>query len=64
MSERKRWQRPQLVVLVRSQPEEVVLTACKTGTNDLPGGPLDADFRCVDFHPLSGCFACSGATAS
>ena len=26
---KKQWQKPQLVVLVRSKPEEAVLTACK-----------------------------------
>ena len=28
--EKRTWQRPELVVLVRSRPEEAVLTACKT----------------------------------
>ena len=27
---KKQWQKPQLVVLLRSKPEEAVLTACKS----------------------------------
>jgi len=27
--EKKNWSKPELIVLVRSKPEEVVLTACK-----------------------------------
>ena len=27
---KKKWQNPQLIVLVRGKPEEAVLTACKT----------------------------------
>ena len=28
----KKWLEPELIVLVRSKPEEAVLDACKTGT--------------------------------
>jgi hypothetical protein len=28
---KKRWEQPQLLVLVRSEPEEAVLAACKSG---------------------------------
>jgi hypothetical protein len=32
--EKKQWQKPELIVLVRNKPEEQVLNACKTaGTN-------------------------------
>lgn len=31
MSEKKKWQNPELIVLVRSKPEEAVLGACKSG---------------------------------
>jgi hypothetical protein len=37
----KVWQRPQLVVLTRSEPAEAVLTACKTGGSRSPG-PSDS----------------------
>lgn len=30
-TERKKWERPELIVLVRCRPEESVLTACKGG---------------------------------
>ena len=33
----KTWMTPQLIVLVRSRPEEAVLSVCKTGTpRDFP----------------------------
>lgn len=34
MAQKKLWQKPELIVLVRSKPEEAVLAACKktTGT--------------------------------
>ena len=32
MTERKPWLKPELVVLVRTNPEEAVLTSCKFGT--------------------------------
>ncbi len=33
----KKWEKPQLVVLVRGKPEESVLETCKTGTGPGPG---------------------------
>ena len=30
--EKKEWSEPELIVLVRSKPEETVLTACKTAS--------------------------------
>ena len=43
-TERKQWQKPELIVLVRNKPEEVVLTACKkTGAS----GP--SQFFCDGF---------------
>jgi hypothetical protein len=40
---KKEWKTPELIVLVRSKPEEAVLTACKamadgSGSNTLAGG--------------------------
>lgn len=37
--EKPRWQKPELIVLVRSKPEEAVLTACKNGVK----GPAHKD---------------------
>lgn len=58
----KEWQRPELTILVRNQPEEAVLSFCKTeGTNgplpDDMGGeywvcaPVDWSSPCYDDHP-------------
>ena len=35
--EKKSWEKPQLIVLGRSKPEEGVLAACKMGTGTTPG---------------------------
>jgi hypothetical protein len=54
----KTWQKPLLIVLVRSNPEETVLTACKvsapstTPTNQYPG--------CAFYtQAVGGCADCS-----
>jgi hypothetical protein len=39
--EKRKWIRPQLLVLTRGKPEEAVLTACKQGT--WPGLPGDSN---------------------
>ncbi len=45
--ESKKWEKPELVVLVRSNPEETVLTACKvTGTYPAPG-PSKGSYQCT-----------------
>ena len=36
MKEKKQWQKPALIVLVRRKPEEAVLEACKA-SDDLDG---------------------------
>ena len=47
---KKRWQRPELIVLARTRPEEAVLTGCK-GTGLVgPGRP--AGWHCQ--HPVQG----------
>lgn len=38
LTDNKLWQRPELIVLVRSKPEEAVLAMCKNATT---GGPLN-----------------------
>jgi len=37
-SEKRPWSKPELVVLVRGNPEEAVLLACKTNTHPIGGG--------------------------
>ncbi|MGC2775581.1 MAG: hypothetical protein WA418_08075 [Bradyrhizobium sp.] len=46
-SEKKTWQKPELVVLVRSNPEETVLTACKVTTNPPTSGPSRGSYQCT-----------------
>ena len=58
--EKKAWQKPELIVLVRSRPEEMVLEVCKVQSGWVGGGPGDDNSLC-DF----GCAAwCSGDAAS
>jgi hypothetical protein len=46
-TQRKQWQRPELTVLVRSKPEEAVLTYCKlTGGAQKSGYPTNVASRC------------------
>lgn len=33
---KKKWKKPELIVLVRSRPEESVLAICKTGGETIP----------------------------
>jgi hypothetical protein len=37
-TEKKQWTKPELIVLVRSKPEEAVLSACKGGYSGTPAG--------------------------
>lgn len=57
-SPKKTWVSPELIVLVRSKPEEAVLGGCK-GAQD---GPTGADDFCMDPTPL--CSECSTSAAS
>lgn len=43
--EKKAWQKPELIVLVRSKPEEMVLAVCKTPTGKFLG-PNDPSNKC------------------
>ena len=57
--EKKAWQKPELIVLVRSRPEEMVLEVCKVQSGG-GGGPTDTNSLC-DIN----CAAwCSGDSAS
>jgi len=59
MEDKPPWEKPQLIVLVRSEPEEMVLQACKTNRR-LTNGPRGFD--------NDGCFysgyACSQLVSS
>jgi len=58
----KTWDKPRLIVLVRSKPEEVVLGACKGGTGGA-GSPNGFNLNCYDLQPFC-TGACSEATTS
>jgi hypothetical protein len=51
--EKKAWQKPELIVLVRSKPEEAVLVVCKTPNSKFMG-PNDPTNKCK-LHGVS-CF--------
>jgi hypothetical protein len=43
--EKKEWYEPELIVLVRSKPEEAVLSVCKAYTS--PSGPANNAAMCA-----------------
>ena len=50
-TQRKQWQKPELIVLVRSKPEEAVLLACKD-----PSSPIHSNqFKNYYCAVISGC---------
>ncbi len=56
--EKKTWTKPTLIVLVRSEPEETVLDACKYVS---PGGSQSAETGCWF---VTGCTPCLDVAAS
>ena len=62
MKEKKIWVMPELIVLVRSKPEEEVLAMCKSGGPLGPGaGPSTNNNNCT----IPGCGAnCSAQSVS
>jgi hypothetical protein len=46
-TEKKQWAKPELIVLVRSKPEEAVPMTCKDGTR-LLSGPILANVGCYN----------------
>ncbi len=62
MRDKKRWQTPQLVVLVRTRPEEAVLVNCKTGNDIIPGHPATDSQGCG--VGTTNCAACQSRGAS
>jgi hypothetical protein len=57
MQQKPEWKTPELVVLVRSKPEEAVLKGCKT--YPYPGSGPDDLFQGCTFKD-TGCDYCSG----
>ena len=57
---KKEWEKPQLIVLSRGKPEELVLMSCKK-LNNAWNGPEHQYRRCV---LISNCWACSADTVS
>lgn len=60
-NESKKWQKPELIALVRSKPEEAVMTACKTYMNI--NGPQSSQGDCYSGNQ-SNCSACSDRSSS
>ena len=50
------WQKPKLIVLLKGEPEENVLAACKT---DGTGGAGSQNNSCYNRPYLMGCQTCS-----
>ena len=59
--ELKVWESPQLIVIVRSMPEESVLVACKQSFKGGATGGAAANKRAC--QPVA-CILCSGASSS
>jgi hypothetical protein len=59
-TEKRPWQKPELIVLVRSKPEEAVLSGCKSsGHGGSPGvTPYYDQVGC--WSPFNACALCSG----
>jgi hypothetical protein len=59
-TQKKIWVTPELIVLVRSKPEEAVLTACKPNGSS---GPDVVNLGCM-FAGVYGCGQCSNVEGS
>jgi hypothetical protein len=58
-TEKRPWQKPELVVLVRSQPEEAVLTGCKNPSAKAVYATATGWFKCTSGRAPT-CTQCSG----
>jgi hypothetical protein len=61
MSEKRTWIRPEIIVLIRSNPEESVLSGCKGGATDGPHGGFGL---CHWYMLMPGCGVCQLEMAS
>lgn len=62
---KKEWEKPKLVILVKSRPEEVLTTGCKTNTSG--SGPNNTHVHCNKPHPSGQegrCNACHAQNSS
>ena len=59
----KQWEKPKLIALVRSDPEEAVLTACKYPPT-MSGNPNTQYLRCIVFNQFGCNVSCSAVSAS
>ena len=55
---KKKWEKPKLIILVRTRPEERVLTSCKTIDTTL--GPGSSYSSCSKIN-LGVCIVCPGS---
>ena len=62
-TQRKQWQKPELIVLVRSKPEEAVLQACKQQAHALNHGSAGYKTWCT-FNQNGGCAGCLSTASS
>ena len=62
MTEKKKWQSPELIVLVRGKPEEAVLMGCKDPGFIMFNAPTDLFDMCID--DVGGCLVCDGLITS
>ena len=53
---KKTWQAPQLIILVRSKPEEAILTGCKTESGQT-GSPTYTEYMCDVVNDCASCWA-------
>ena len=57
---KKTWEKPKLIVLARSRPEEYIITACKL---PLQAGPGDVENGCY-IMPVAVCVTCPAHTGT
>jgi len=57
--EKKKWVQPELIVLVRSKPEESVLQACKLAFQEQQAGWGSSDENQGCTYKSGGCSACA-----
>ena len=62
MPEKEKWQSPELIVLVRSKPEEAILSGCKHGGQPPGGSPNDQAMAC--YIGAAACALCEPFRAS
>jgi hypothetical protein len=60
----KTWEKPQLVILVRSRPEEAILQTCKN-SNTAGGDPITTAWYCLKDYATDVCvLPCSDTVGS